>query len=562
MEWLLICNTNVFDMHKAFDETDVITWPQLERIVVGDIAYLYLSSPYKAVCYKCEVWKTDVYKMNDVSSKYVLHPLFYDNKQTYIELKLLESFPDGLISEKELKESGVMSLQTSSILSEKTVDYIESKINPKNLKIKKAAAFIGIAIITVIAVVSFVGKGNVKVEEIPQQEATVEQTYQDENVLETQNIDDFVEEWAKAFSGRNVDYIVANTTEKGQEKYENQGLLLTYENIKSLGWSSPWPMGKKPYEISEIGDDYAIIYYTAMVSDPHLSIWRDVIHFEKQEDGRYLVTDSQFNMYEQIDSSVDFYEAYPNGIISGTPVDYLENGYGEKLNNNAKEDSDYSDYQKLFSPETAARCLLNLSEDEELVDVSIISGKQEERIDERVVKITFADDESFVVQMKQAFGTNGIWIPQTTVASNADYEIVIGDLSWEEAKSACEVKGGHLATITSEKEYQEICALADESGLSYLWLGGDLSAVRELSSGNSVWLDVAWITGEPWTFDNWYPGEPSFQDVDGTREEYLCLWKAKYQNQNLGWTFNDQRNDIVGASYSISGNIGYICEYE
>lgn len=136
------------------------------------------------------------------------------------------------------------------------------------------------------------------------------------------------------------------------------------------------------------------------------------------------------------------------------------------------------------------------------------------------------------------------------------YEVIAGDLSWEDAKNACEERGGYLATINSEEEYEKISEMADRSGLTYLWLGA------KLQSDTEEWKQAGWITGEDWTFDNWYPGEPSRQDTDGTKELFLCMWKAKYNEEEIGWTFNDQRNDIVGAFPKIAGKVGYVCEYE
>lgn len=40
------------------------------------------------------------------------------------------------------------------------------------------------------------------------------------------------------------------------------------------------------------------------------------------------------------------------------------------------------------------------------------------------------------------------------------------------------------------------------------------------------------------------------------------MWNAKYNGNDVGWTFNDQRNDIVAAFPSVSGRIGYIIEFE
>ena len=96
----------------------------------------------------------------------------------------------------------------------------------------------------------------------------------------------------------------------------------------------------------------------------------------------------------------------------------------------------------------------------------------------------------------------------------------------------------------------KIGEMADRSGLTYLWLGA------KLQSDTEEWKQAGWITGEDWTFDNWYPGEPSRQDADGTKELFLCMWKAKYNEEEIGWTFNDQRNDIVGAFPKIAGKVG------
>lgn len=138
------------------------------------------------------------------------------------------------------------------------------------------------------------------------------------------------------------------------------------------------------------------------------------------------------------------------------------------------------------------------------------------------------------------------------------YEIIMGDITWTDAKAACEARGGYLATITSQEEYDQICALADQSNVKYLWLGANINSVDD------TWGQNGWLTGEAWTFECWYPGEPSKTDLDGTEEFYLCMWKAKMENESEAttWTFNDQRNDIVGAVPSISGKLGYVLEYE
>jgi VWFA-related protein len=133
------------------------------------------------------------------------------------------------------------------------------------------------------------------------------------------------------------------------------------------------------------------------------------------------------------------------------------------------------------------------------------------------------------------------------------YEVVKADISWEDANQACLAKGGHLATITSQAEMDQVTKLAQQAGLKYLWLGGYTSVRDNTAFGH-------WVTGENFdSYTAWYPGEPSRNDNDGTPEMYVMLWYLKG-----GWSWNDQRNDPVHdpALTYFTGKSGYICEYE
>ncbi len=137
------------------------------------------------------------------------------------------------------------------------------------------------------------------------------------------------------------------------------------------------------------------------------------------------------------------------------------------------------------------------------------------------------------------------------VQHESRYEVVKEDISWEEANSACIAKGGHLATITSQEEMNQLIAMCEGQDINYCWIGGYTSLRNDDAFGH-------WVTGEPFTFTAWYPGEPSRNDEDGTAEFYLMLWKVEDE-----WSWNDQRNDVIetGLSY-FPGHVGYICEYE
>ena len=152
-------------------------------------------------------------------------------------------------------------------------------------------------------------------------------------------------------------------------------------------------------------------------------------------------------------------------------------------------------------------------------------------------------------------GISGLSFQATPVISQAQhasrYELIRGDVSWTQANNACISRGGHLATITSQGEMNELVRMCEAYGVKYCWIGGYTSVRNNAAFGH-------WITGEPFTFTAWYPGEPSRNDHDGTPEFYLMLW-----NVEGVWSWNDQRDDLIatGLPYFV-GNIGYICEYE
>ncbi len=131
--------------------------------------------------------------------------------------------------------------------------------------------------------------------------------------------------------------------------------------------------------------------------------------------------------------------------------------------------------------------------------------------------------------------------------ATSTYEITKKDCTWVEAVDFCAEKGGHLVTISDKAEMEKVEALLKDTDLKYFWMGG--------YSQGDTWY---WITGETWGgYVNWFPGEPSKQDTDGTLEDCLCLWNV----DDNGWTMNDQRNDLPSFT-STQGRIGYICEYE
>ena len=84
-------------------------------------------------------------------------------------------------------------------------------------------------------------------------------------------------------------------------------------------------------------------------------------------------------------------------------------------------------------------------------------------------------------------------------------------VSWQDAKSQCESKDGHLVTISSASELAIVWDLAIPAD-DQVWIGAsDLAA-----EGN--WT---WVTGEPFVYSNWAEGEPTAPDDEHCAEIYL-----------------------------------------
>ena len=135
------------------------------------------------------------------------------------------------------------------------------------------------------------------------------------------------------------------------------------------------------------------------------------------------------------------------------------------------------------------------------------------------------------------------------------FEICEGALTWEEAKKACEDKGGHLAYVKSGGDYSDITERAFVSGKKFLWVGGTTSI-----SGSTV--TAKWLDGSDTSFLDesycWFTGEPSGRDnssADKILEPYMMLWYVKGN-----WSFNDNSNAALDAYKPET--MGYVCQYD
>lgn len=232
-----------------------------------------------------------------------------------------------------------------------------------------------------------------------------------------------VEHWAKAFCDRDGATIVKLADEKAEQDLVNRELLLQGVNdgkdYVAFGWSSPWPWGdnENNYRIINVTDRYAEILYYAWVSNPHVTVWREQLTFRKEND-KYVITSETLQFMDSICTAGEFQQAYPNGTITGTMMDYGSfNGAGEALNNHATSNRNDWWYGKLLEPASAAVTLLNILDNPNKVGVHVKQSDTDGYIPTCTVTFDFYEDGSSVsVQMMQPYTLDGIWVPYAQTA--------------------------------------------------------------------------------------------------------------------------------------------------
>lgn len=138
--------------------------------------------------------------------------------------------------------------------------------------------------------------------------------------------------------------------------------------------------------------------------------------------------------------------------------------------------------------------------------------------------------------------------PTPTPKPEPTYEVVKADVSWADAEAAAEAKGGHLVVIDSAEKWTRVAQLADESGLTYVWIG-----LHRADSG-----ELAWVKDNIDPVYNWAAGEPSVRDTNGAAENYVLIAR-----RSDGWYYNDCIGDPA-AKYPqfYGGKTGYIIEID
>lgn len=130
------------------------------------------------------------------------------------------------------------------------------------------------------------------------------------------------------------------------------------------------------------------------------------------------------------------------------------------------------------------------------------------------------------------------------------YQVYDYNMSWTEAKALCESLGGHLVTITSQAEQNQILALAQQCDMGQYYIGVS-DAEKE--------GDWKWVTGEAFSYKNWDTAYP--EPNGGTAENYATMITRDNPPNKEAGEWVDTTNICRGGFYDCSYT-GFICEYE
>jgi T5SS/PEP-CTERM-associated repeat protein/autotransporter-associated beta strand protein/predicted outer membrane repeat protein len=141
--------------------------------------------------------------------------------------------------------------------------------------------------------------------------------------------------------------------------------------------------------------------------------------------------------------------------------------------------------------------------------------------------------------------SDGDGLPDAYEQGQARYEVIQGNFTWDQAKADAESRTnaygvkGHLATITSEEEWEISKRVVVSHPAMEIWIGG------AIDNSKGQWR---WVTSEPWNYSKWLAGEGNISNG-----EPFSVLSSDEAGNITGW-------DDWGASWQYS-KASYLLEY-
>lgn len=137
--------------------------------------------------------------------------------------------------------------------------------------------------------------------------------------------------------------------------------------------------------------------------------------------------------------------------------------------------------------------------------------------------------------------------------NNHEYFLIDDTMTWNDALVKSTELGGHLVTITDEKEQEIVNSLLESGKRNFYWAGGN-----DVGS-EGQWR---WVTGEPFDYARWSGGSPDNwnddENVLGCVKNYNGEWND-FLGRELGGGFILEKEPIVeGTTETVTyGNNKY-----
>lgn len=100
--WIIPANPKYYDIMGAFNNQNTIIWKQSTKMQIGDIVFIYVTSPVKAIVYQCKVEETDIpYQYNQDGLK----------MQKVMRIKIIRQYPNDQFTFAFLKHHGIKAIR-------------------------------------------------------------------------------------------------------------------------------------------------------------------------------------------------------------------------------------------------------------------------------------------------------------------------------------------------------------------------------------------------------------------------------------------------------------------
>lgn len=150
------------------------------------------------------------------------------------------------------------------------------------------------------------------------------------------------------------------------------------------------------------------------------------------------------------------------------------------------------------------------------------------------------------------------------LSANHRYELITADVSWTEAQTLCQEKGGYLATITAPEERQAILELMkqDEKTDIRFFVGYRKQEEIDGQSLKDRWINADGTETPAGNLPGfWEHQAPDYNFIMPEFEVQECGILKYYPETDKIYLFSAP-DELISTLADYAGKIGYVCEYD